>query len=292
MTEEKQAEYESEYEKLLALFIALLKNRKNDQMVESLYELSELRAKYLIMHALDGFGIDVEEAVQLLKSKGDDTLTQYDKDRTDRIVAAISNLIPFAVAAEYHLWLDTTEMLDDEDEDEDEEDEDEEIDFDSEDFEKLKSKCEKYNKKFAIVENEDVRYAMSLAAWWIGVGKNDYLMYMTQGDDRVRPWHAALEGFSARRDDFPSWMIPPIEWGCRCFLINVSGDVVENNADLHNVMAKTPVKPAQFNEIFSESVCKCGKIFGDAHPYFEIKQEHFEMLNGFVERLMEKWNAK
>lgn len=248
-------------------------------MAEYLFKLSELRARYLILHALDGFGVTEDEAILLLKSKNDNTITEKDKDKLDRILAAVTNLIAFAVAEEYQLWDKVNDMAGGE------------VDFDGELYDELIDECEKYNKIYALVENEDARYAMEIAAWWIGVGRHDYLMYMTQGDDRVRPWHAALEGFTARRDDFPSWMIPPIEWGCRCYLIDMTGDVIENKADLRNVMAKTPERPPQLNEIFSDSVCKCGKIFGEAHPYFSIKKEHVEMLNGFVERLMEEWYA-
>lgn len=251
-------------------------------MTESLYELSEQRAEYLIIHALEGFGVDIEEATQLLKAKDDNTLTQLDKDKVDRLLVAIENLVQFAVAEEYHLWIDISEIVGDDD-----------VDFDDDDeYGELIGTCKRYNDTYALVENEDVKYAMKMASWWIGIGRRDYLMYMTQGDDRVRPWHAILEGFTARRDDFPSWMIPPIEWGCRCYLVDMAGDAVENNAELRNVLAKAPEKPLQLNSIFSESICKCGRIFSDAHPYFNVDEKHLNMLNGFVERLMEKWNAK
>lgn len=251
-------------------------------MAESLYELSEQRAEYLIIHAFEGFGIDVEEAIQLLKAKDDNTLTEQDRDKVDRLLAAVRNLIEFAVAEEYQLYAEADVLL-------------EHVDFDDVDDElmdELEAACERYNKVYATVENEDAKYAMAMAAWWIGVGRRDYLMYMTQGDDRVRPWHAALEGFTARRDDFPSWMIPPIEWGCRCYLVDMAGDSVQNAAtNLHQVKAKTPEKPPQLNSIFSESVCQCGRIFGEAHPYFTVDEGHTDMLNGFVERLKEKWYA-
>lgn len=267
---------------MLALFIALLRNLHNDEMAESLYALSELRAEYLITHAFEGFDIDMEEAIQLLKAKDDNTLTQQDRDKVDRLLAAVRNLIEFAVAEEYQLWAITDEAIGNIEFD----------DIDDELLEELEAECERYNKVYATVENEDTKYAMAMAAWWISVGRNDYLMYMTQGDDRVRPWHATLEGFTARRDDFPSWMIPPIEWGCRCYLVDMAGDSVQNSAaNLHSVMAKTPEKPPQLNPIFSESVCKCGRIFGEEHPYFTINGRHADMLNGFVERLKEKWYA-
>lgn len=281
MTDEEKEKREDEYKKLLALFLALLRNLHNEQMIESLYMLSAQRAEYIIIHALDGFGMTVEDAVQLLKSRNDNTLTQFDRDRIDRIVAAVDNLIEFAVAEEYQLWLKTNEIAEDDD-----------IDDDTPLFSEAISMCEKYNKTYALVEDEDARYSMAMAAWWISVSRNEYLIYMTQGDDRVRPWHAALEGFTARRDEFPSWMIPPIEWGCRCFLLTMSGDYVANSVDLRNVVAEMPEKPAQFDATFNDSICKCGRIFGEAHPYFKIKEEHLSMLEGFVERIKEQWYGR
>ena len=266
-------------------------------MADSLYALSELRAEYLILHAFEGFGIDAEEAIQLLKAKEDSTLPEKDRDKIDRLLAAVRNLIEFAVAEEYQLWKiaelrgETAQR-----------DQNGETIFNDDEYEELIDECERYNKTYATVENEDTKYAMAMAAWWIGVGRRDYLMYMTQGDDRVRPWHAVLEGFTARRDDFPSWMIPPIEWGCRCYLIDMAGDAVENHAGLKEVMGdtglvgkpqgatgKTPKKPKELDGVFSESVCKCGKIFGEAHPYFEVDESDVDMLNEFVELLKKKW---
>ena len=263
----------------------MLRNLRKGTVVESLYALSAQRAEYIILHALDGFGITKEEAIQLLKARNDNTLTQYDRDRVDRLVAAVDNLVEFAVAEEYQLWNRVTEIANEEDEYSD-------IDQDSELFQDLVDECKRYNKTYALVEDEDARYSMAMAAWWISVARNEYLIYMTQGDDRVRPWHAALEGFTARRDEFPSWMIPPIEWGCRCFLITAAGDYVQNNANLRDVMAKMPEKPPQLDETFKESICTCGRIFGEAHPYFTIEEKHFDMLNGFVKRIKEKWYAE
>ena len=164
----------------------MLHNLRKGAVVEKLYELSAQRAEYIILHSLDGFDITKDEAIQLLKARNDNTLTQYDRDRVDRLVAAVDNLIEFAVAEEYQLWRKSIEMADEEDEYSD-------IDPDSKLFQDLINECKRYNKTYALVEDEDARYSMAMAAWWISVARNEYLIYMTQGDDRVRPWHAALE---------------------------------------------------------------------------------------------------
>lgn len=43
-------------------------------------------------------------------------------------------------------------------------------------------------------------------------------IYMTQHDERVRPSHAALHATEWRPLD-PNAPIPPLDWGCRCFLV-------------------------------------------------------------------------
>lgn len=49
--------------------------------------------------------------------------------------------------------------------------------------------------------------------------------YVTVGDDRVRPAHAALDGFRAKKDD-PAWrsIMPPNGWNCRCSVIEIWQD--------------------------------------------------------------------
>lgn len=58
--------------------------------------------------------------------------------------------------------------------------------------------------------------------------------YVTVGDDRVRPSHAALDGVTLPKDD-PMWesIWPPNGWSCRCAVIPIfeEQDVVQPGAD-------------------------------------------------------------
>lgn len=55
-----------------------------------------------------------------------------------------------------------------------------------------------------------------------------YWQYLTVGDDRVRPEHAALDGKVLRADD-PFWdsHYPPWDFGCRCLVAALPADAAE-----------------------------------------------------------------
>ena len=287
MSDEDKAQHDSEYQELLAIFINFLKNIHSDSRDEILYALMELRADLAISHAFRGFNIDEEEALMLLKTLDDNNLTQEDKDKRDRIVAAVNNLIDFAVCEEYQVSQKADELyqghLD--------EDEGYDIDFnDPDELDDYLAICALYNDTYAAIENADIEYAMTIAYKWVHTSATEYLTYWTMNDSKVRPWHLALQGYTAKRDDFPAWMIPPIEWNCRCFLISASGEEVLGNAsDLRKVSAKVPQKPSQIDETFSESVAKCGRIFGKSHSYFQVKEKDKVFLQDCVTNIKSKY---
>lgn len=278
MTEEQKARHDSEYQSLLALFVSLLSSLSSDSKEDALFALSELRTEFAFNYVLDGLGIDFDEAMMLLQNVDDPNATQSDKEKRDRLVAAIRNLIDFSVCEEYQLYDEVSDLIGDGN-----------IDVNSDEYEELLALCEKYNDNYAAVENSDIQYAGVMAALWLKMSANDYLVYWTQNDMKVRPWHMALQGYAAPRDEFPSWMIPPIEYNCRCFLESLEiGSVA---GQFQNVIgsAKTVEKPKQLNDVYSESLAKCGRIFGPSHNYFIVKESDKEMLQGFVKRLREKY---
>lgn len=254
MTEEQQAEHDSDYQSLVALFIQLLKSLRNENKDEALYALSELRTEIAFKHVVKGLGIEVDNAIQLLKNSEDENLTQQEKDLIDRLTAAILNLIDFSVCEEYQLYDEVLDMVGDTD-----------IDFNSDEYDELLAVCKKYNDQYSAIENSDIEYAGIVAAMWMKMSATDYAVYWTQNDTKVRPWHMALQGYAAPRDEFPSWMIPPIEYNCRCFLEIL--EVPRADAKLSQIKgsAKDLVKPKQLNSVYSESLAKCGRIFGPTH---------------------------
>lgn len=289
MSDDEKAQHDKEYKQLYELFVNFLKNIHSDNHDEILYALMELRADLAISHAFKGFNIDEDEALLLLSNKEDNNLTQQDKDKRDRLVAAVNNLIDFAVCEEYQVAKQAEQVY----ATHVEYDEDYAIDFnDPSDMCDYDAICDLYNDNYASVENADIEYAMGIAYKWIQFGSSEYLTYWTMNDNRVRPWHLALQGYTERRDDFPAWMIPPIEWHCRCFLMNTEGDeVIGGSLEIKKVMGKAPQRPPQLDGVFSESVAKCGRIFSSSHSYFNVAIEDKQFLRNCVDNIKSKYYA-
>lgn len=273
------------------MFVNLLNNINNETTrEEALEELADLRAEIAISHAIRPFNMDIDDVVRLLKNTDDSNLSDYEKEEKDRVLKAVENLIEFATCAEYQLMREAEEY------DPDFDFSVEQINPDEEDNDDMMapywSMCRRYNSKQMLVEDYDAEYAMAMCYKWLHYSETQVLTYMTQEDDRVRPWHYALQGFSAPKNDFPSWMIPPIEWGCRCFLMAESGDIVAKH-HLHNVKASTvPTKPEQLDDIFSESICTGGRIFGESHPYFQVDEADKKMLIRISDNIKSKYYGR
>lgn len=237
----------------------------------------DLRADFAIHHAIKGFGMEWDDALLIIQSDIS-SLTEEERNRRDVIVAAINNLVDFAVAEEYQMYED---VLDEYDEEEEEDADEEEI------KEKLIAICKRYNETWANVENLDIEYAMMIAAALVVISNDSSLMYMTQGDERVRPWHLQYEGFTAPKRSFPEWLIPPIEHQCRCYLVEVDG--VAKLPDIQNKVVRVPEMPPEFNRTFKESVALGGRIFSDEHPYFQIEESVFGRLSEISQKIKDKY---
>lgn len=278
MTEDEKARHDSEYKELVALYIELLHSLGSDNEESALMMLSQTRFEQAFGYVLDGLDIDYDEAIALLKSKNDNGLTKEDIEIRKRLIAAIDNLVDFSVCEEYQLYDETIETLGGE-----------EIDFDSDEYEELLVLCGKYNDSYAAIENSDIRYAGMMAALWSKLSVSDYLVYWTQNDAKVRPWHMALQGYAASVDEFPSWMIPPIEYNCRCFLEPLEVSSLAGKINLIKNSTRKVKKPKQLDDVYSESLAKCGRIFGKSHSYFKVKKADKPMLERISSAIKEQY---
>ena len=264
-------EQEKEYLALLAIFIKLLDAISEDMnQWEVLEELMALRAEFAIRHAIKGFGMNYEQALELVRNYEGD-LSDRQKEERNILVAAIDNLVDFAVAEEYQMSVELPDIED----------------LDEENLEMLEAICHKYNFRYANIENLDIEYAMIVAAGLVAVSSQTVLTYMTQGDERVRPWHLQYEGYSAPKSQFPAWLIPPIEHGCRCYLVEES--VFAKITRVEASSSKRPKMPEWFNPVFKESVALGGRIFSDDHRYFECDEQHTDKLREISSRIKSKY---
>ena len=207
-----------------------------------------------------GLALDFDEALSILRNHNNFT-TERERQQHEILVAAIDNLIDFAAAEEMTMISELPEEIDEES---------------LLDYETI---CEQYNLTYAEAENEQVLFAAKMAAWWMAVNAESVITYMTQGDERVRPWHLSLEGMSYRKSEFPAELIPPIEWGCRCYLI--ANGFVGVRASLSIDKCRSMVDP-----VFRESLATGGRIFTDAHRYFNTQ------LPEFVQKIVKRLKSK
>jgi len=252
---------------------------------EILEELMSLRADFAIHHATKGFDLDYTKALELIRTKRG--LNEKEQAQRDVLVAAIDNLIDFSVAAEYQMIEAVKTALSEYDENAGTGEYDWNDEADEYDSDFLIAICKKYNLQFAAIENHDIEYTMGVAKYLSQLHSDTILTYMTQGDERVRPWHLQYEGFSAPKNKFPAWLIPPIEWNCRCYLVEDKNE--ESSLDVQNKIVRVPTMPPNFDKTFQESVALGGKIFSEYHPYFTIKSEHQEKLTDISDRIKNKY---
>lgn len=197
--------------------------------------------------------LDFDKALGILRNHNE-FVSDYERQQRDVLLAAIDNMVDFAVAEEYNMLLDISEEIK------------------ADNPVNLGAICERFNLINAKQENMDVAYAAGIASWWITIPEETYLTFMTQGDERVRAWHLSHEGESYAKRNFPPELIPPIEWGCRCFLTTNSYSSVQGSIVQGSIKTKKHIEGV--NPIFSESLATGGRIFTDHHPYFRMSLPH------------------
>lgn len=264
----------AEYFAIYTIFKKFLDNYGNmEEREDLLEEMMRLRAEFAFNHAVKGFGMDFEKALELLRNHNEG-LSKMEQEQRDILVAALDNLVDFAVAEEFQMTQQLPSNIDGE-----------------EDLADCEEVFERYNKTYTKIEDAEIEYAMGIAAGWVAIAESAVLTYTTQGDNRVRPWHMALEGLSYRKIDFPAWLIPPIDYGCRCYLVESADAIVDGKNDkLERVMAKAKMeKPDFVNPVFEDSVCKGGRIFGKAHSYFQVPKKDKKRLQAIAKKIKEQW---
>lgn len=142
-----------------------------------------------------------------------------------------------------------------------------------------------YNDDWLKAEFETTVSMAQSADQWIDIQRDEktlgLLKYVTAGDNRVRPEHAALDGIVKPVDD-PFWdtRMPPNSWNCRCVTVQLEvGDeeVTSLTKHLDKVKKQTDGKITTLvndDPLFAINPGKKPFIFKDRgtspHPYFKV----------------------
>jgi len=225
-------------------------------------ELMTKRAEFLLNHAFYGYGISFDDAIEIIKNDDTSTLTSDEAEQRDMLIGLTDNLIDFSVAEQHQALL---EMAADRD--------------DSSDYDEFVSLAtgtfSKFNKTYAGIENSDVVFALGLAAEWVNYEENDIIQFTTQGDERVRQSHEALDGLRYRKKDFPAALVPPIAHACRCYLLDLKstdGRKLTNKSNVDELIS------AAADPTFKHNVATSGKMFSEDHPYFQVSSGYAKQL--------------
>jgi len=259
-----------EYVTLLAILRGFLEDFYNNPSLYMTHtELMEQRAVFALNHAFNGYGLSFERAMNIVKLENNDGLTDIQIEERDMLIGLIDNIINFSVAAEHQTLMSISE--------------DREKSVDMEEFMITAiNTFSKYNKTYAGIENEDIFFALGLAAEWLRFDAETILQFTTQGDERVRDSHNAINGLRYRKKDFPAALIPPIDHGCRCYLIDTGST---DGRKLTNKPNVSKLIDDATNPAFKYNVATSGQMFGEDHPYFEIGSSYLSILGATVTKI-------
>jgi SPP1 gp7 family putative phage head morphogenesis protein len=118
-----------------------------------------------------------------------------------------------------------------------------------------------YNIRHLQTEYNHAIAASQMCSKWQAYPAGALLQYLTVGDERVRKSHSDLDGVVAvKESDFWDTYYPPIDWNCRCTVIEV---LDEEPTDLDSI--PLPTVPS----IFAPNVGKYGTVYAKNSSYFE-----------------------
>lgn len=153
---------------------------------------------------------------------------------------------------------------------------------------------DEYNLNYLNAEYNFAQQSAQTAARWQDYEKDGsryLLQFRTAGDSKVRADHEELNNTTLPLDD-PFWneYVPPLDWNCRCMVIQVGPDEKPSNSEdaISKGEAATTnmVNGVNKSEMFRFNPGKTLTIFPDKHPYMaresspkDIKDAQSELEN-------------
>lgn len=229
--------------------------------------LADIRARYLFQIVSDDLMMSYEYAIKVVQDNIDKGTDEVTDNRALVLLSAMENLIDFATCQQYQMFRNMPSEISDDN------------------YEEVEKIFEKFNYLYANVEDNVVDQSAIMAFAWLHFNDNATLQYTTQRDERVRYEHELLDKLTYKKNEFPAELIPPIDYNCRCFLVENGGESGNNTLESASWMAMV-------NPIFRESLAKGGRIFTDNHPYFDVDEDDEENINDIKEKIFDKWLGK
>lgn len=256
-----------QYELILRAFedaLELVANKEED-LWYVIEVLAEIRARYLFSIVSDEMMLSYEYAIKLVHEHINKNKDEVENQRALVLVSAIENLVDFATCQQYKMMASLPEDI---------------IVGDEE----IEAIFYRYNSLYSEVENGTVEQAAKMAFLWSVLDDDVVMQYTTQRDERVRYEHAALDGIKYTKSNFPPELIPPIDYNCRCFLVE-TGERVSSESQMGNLVYWSPF----VNNIFKESLATGGRVFNGYHPYFDIDDDSdVEKLDEIKENIIDR----
>ena len=158
---------------------------------------------------------------------------------------------------------------------------------------------DEYNLNYLNAEYNFAQQSAQTAARWQDYEKDGsryLLQFRTAGDAKVRADHEELNNTTLPLDD-PFWneYVPPLDWNCRCMVIQVGkeGAELSNSTDaiqLGEQATTNMVNGVNKSAMFRFNPGKTLSIFPDKHPYMargsspdEIKEAQKEVTDNYSE---------
>lgn len=246
---------------------------KEDDIWYVISVLSEVRFKYLMRIVSDELFLSYEHAIKILNENVKKNRDEVNDNKALVLIAAMENLLAFSVCEQYQMMSDMPE------------------DIYIDEFEETEAEKTfyKYNGVFASVENNVVAQSAIVAYAWSRFDNREMLQYTTQRDERVRHSHQILDGYVAPKDSFPSDMIPPIDYNCRCFLVSTGNTSEDFEAEPSYYRERRELIKETSSPVFAESLATYGAIFGSSHNYFKVKSEHVDNIDEIMASIQDNF---
>lgn len=146
-----------------------------------------------------------------------------------------------------------------------------------------------YNLTYLEAERNAVQIGATMGSKWVrleaAAEEYPYLKYVTEGDSRVRPEHAKLNGIILPLDD-PFWkkFYPPNGWRCRCDVEQLAADEIGekdiSDSDKSQKAAETAIK----DKYWHQNQGQTGLLFPETHQYFKnLSAEEKKQLEALAE---------